>query len=400
VTPPLPLSGVRILAIEQYGAGPWGTLQLADLGAEVIKVEDPTVGGDVSRYIPPYQQDEDSLFFEAFNRGKRSISLDLRHPDGAAVLRDLATHVDALFCNLRGDQPAKLGLTYEVLKEVNSRIVCCSLSGFGMTGPRASQGAYDYVIQGLAGWMSLTGEPSGPPAKTGLSLVDFSGGYVAALSIMAGLWRARAEGVGCQCDISLQETALALLSYVGTWAATSGYRPERMADSAHPSVVPFQLFPTADGYVVVACPKPRFWELLCPILGRADLLEDPRFADFKGRDAHRDELLPELYAAFAKRTTAEWVEELEAAGIPVGPVNNVAQALADPQVVARHGVVEVEHPRLGRVRHLASPARVVGATRAPEPAPARGADTTAVLQELCGYAPERIAELDQAGAFG
>ena len=182
----LPLADVRVLAIEQFGAGPWATLQLADLGAEVIKIEDPASGGDVGRYVPPFQEGEDSLFFETFNRNKKSISLDLRDPAGRDRFEELVRVSDVVFSNLRGDQPAKLRLRYDDLKHLNPRIVCCSLSGFGMTGPRAAEGGYDYMMQGLAGWMALTGEPDGPPTKSGLSLVDLSGGYVAAIALAGG----------------------------------------------------------------------------------------------------------------------------------------------------------------------------------------------------------------------
>ena len=192
----LPLADVRVLAVEQFGAGPWATLQLADLGAEVIKIEDPASGGDVCRYVPPFQQGEDSLFFETFNRNKKSVSLDLRHPEARAVFHDLVRSSDAVYSNLRGDQPERLGLTYQQLRDANPRIVCCSLSGFGMTGPRAAEGGYDYMMQGLAGWQMLTGDPEGPPTKSGLSLVDLSGGYASAVALLAGLWRARREGVG------------------------------------------------------------------------------------------------------------------------------------------------------------------------------------------------------------
>jgi crotonobetainyl-CoA:carnitine CoA-transferase CaiB-like acyl-CoA transferase len=397
---PLALSGVRVLAIEQYGAGPWATLQLADLGADVIKIEDPVSHGDVGRYVPPFQSGEDSLFFEAFNRGKRSISLDLRHPDGQTVFHDLVRGSDALFCNLRGDAPAKLGLTYTALATVNPRIVCCSLSGYGMTGPRAAQGAYDYVIQGLAGWMSLTGDPDGPPTKSGLSMVDFSGGYLAAIALMAGLLRVRAEGVGCQCDISLHEVALALLNYVGTWTASRDFVPRRRADSAHQSIVPFQAFPTADGWIVVACAKQKFWDALCSVLNREDLSSDPRFADFAGRDHNRDELMPELYRAFALRTTSEWVSDLEAAGVPSGPVNDVEAALGDPQVLARETVVEIQHSRLGMVRHIASPLRIGLGVRQPDAAPERGSDIDNVLGDVCGYDAAKIAKLRREGVFG
>jgi crotonobetainyl-CoA:carnitine CoA-transferase CaiB-like acyl-CoA transferase len=387
-----PLEDVRILAVEQFGAGPWATLQLADLGADVIKIEDPASGGDVSRTVPPFQQGEDSLFFETFNRGKRSISLDLRTDAGRRAFEALIGHVDAVYSNLRGDQPAKLRLRYADLEHLNPRIVCCSLTGFGTTGPRAAEPAYDYVLQALAGWMSLTGDPDGPPTKTGLSLVDFTAGYVSALALMAGLWRARRDGRGCDCDTSLFEVALAQLTYVGTWAASAGHVPERMAESAHPSIVPFQAFQTADGWMTVAAAKQKFWLGLCDALDPA-LREDPRYADFAGRREHRDALLAHLRPRFRARPTAELVALLSAHGVPCGAVNDVATALEDPQVLARDGVFSYEHPRLGTVRGPASPLRL-GERPDYRPGPARGADTRAVLRELAGLSD---AEIDALG---
>ena len=387
-----PLADVRVLALEQYGAGPWSTLQLADLGAEVIKIEDPTANGDVGRYVPPFQDGEDSLFFETFNRNKRSISLDLRLPESRPVFEDLVRNVDVVFSNLRGDQPAKLGITYDDLKDVNPRIVCCSLSGFGMTGPRASDGGYDYMMQALAGWMTITGEPGAPPTKSGLSLVDLSGGYVAAIAMLGALWRARRDGVGCDCDVSLFDTALAELCYVGTWVATEGYGPERRRNSAHPSIVPFQNFQTEDGWIVVACPKEKFWQLLCDAIGRPDLAEEfPTFAD---RDRRRDELEPILEEVFRGRTSEEWLATLAAAGVPSAPVNDVEAAVAEAEIV------EYEHPQLGTVRQVATPLRLSGPEPPLRPAPERGADTEQVLVELCGYEPARVRELAAAGVFG
>jgi crotonobetainyl-CoA:carnitine CoA-transferase CaiB-like acyl-CoA transferase len=396
----LPLADVRVIALEQYGAGPWGTLQLADLGAEVIKIEDPLAGGDVGRYVPPYQEGEDSLFFETFNRNKQSVALDLRHPQSRGVLEDLVRASDVVYSNLRGDQPMKLRITYEDLKGVNPKIVCCSLSGFGTTGPRAAEGGYDYMMQGLAGWMSLTGEPDGPPTKSGLSLVDLSGGYVSTIAVLAGLWRARRDGVGCDCDVSLFETALHELVYVGTWAATKGYTPPRLSSSAHPSIVPFQNFATADGWIVVAGPKQKFWERLCVAIGHPELATDERFADFAARARHRDELVPLLEAAFATRTTSEWLSILREAGVPSAAVNDVAGALEDPQAKARGAVVEIEHPRLGAVRQVASPLRVSGAEPPLRRAPLRGEHTEKALVEVCGYTPERVQKLVEAGVFG
>lgn len=250
-----PLEDIRIIALEQYGAGPFGSVHLADLGAEVIKIEDPASGGDIGRYVPPHQEDEDSLFFEVFNRNKRSLSVDLTTAAGRSVFEDLVRVSDVVYSNLRGDVPAKIGITYSDLKHLNERIVCCALTGFGMTGPRASEPGYDYILQGIAGWMDITGEPSGPPTKSGLSLVDYSGGLVAALSILVGVHAARRDGAGMDCDVSLFDTAIGMLTYPAIWALNGDFRPARTRHSAHPSLVPFQAFPAADGWLVVACPK-------------------------------------------------------------------------------------------------------------------------------------------------
>ena len=401
----LPLADVRIVSVEQFGAGPWGTLQLADLGAEIVKIEDPSSSGDVGRYVPPFQEGEDSLLFETFNRGKKSISLDLRHPEARGVLEDVVRVSDGLYSNLRGDQPRKLGLTYEQLKGVNPAIVCCSLSGFGMTGPRASEGGYDYMMQGLAGWQSLTGDPDGPPTKSGLSLVDLSGGYASAIALLAGIWRARRDGVGCDCDVSLFETALHELMYIGPWAATHGYVPPRRRGSAHPTIVPFQNFEASDGWFVLGAAKQVFWERTCAVIGRPELSADARFATMAGRNEHRDELVPLLEQAFEERTVEEWVDALVAAGVPASRINTVEEALADPQTIARGDVVEHEHPTLGVVRSIRTPLRLADEggdplERTPERGPRRGEHTVEVLEELCGYASEHVQALAAAGVFG
>jgi len=392
-----PLSDLRVIAVEQYGAGPFSTMQLADLGAEVIKIENPREGGDISRYVPPYAANRDSLFFQSLNRNKKSVALDIAAPAGRDAFEALVRVADAVFFNLRGDNAAKLRLRYEDLANVNPRIVCCSLSGFGTTGPRAAEPGYDYLVQGLAGWMSMTGEPSGPPAKSGLSLVDLSAGYVAAIALVAAVWRARRDGVGCDCDVSLFETALAELTYIGTWAATAGYRPQRHSHSAHPSIVPFQLFPTADGHVVIACPKEKFYGRLCEVLGVPRLAIDERFKTMALREQHRDELIPVINEILATATTDEWVMRLSAAGVPNGPVNDVAAALVDPQAVARGSVIELEDPTWGIVRHVATPLRVGSDAVPVTRAPAYGADTGEILRELAGIGDEQIAALGEAG---
>lgn len=395
-----PLEDIRIIAIEQYGAGPFGSVHLADLGAEVIKIEDPASGGDVGRYVPPYQQDEDSLFFEVFNRNKRSLSLDLATAGGRAVFEDLVCVSDVVYSNLRGDVPAKIGITYHDLKHLNERIVCCALTGFGMTGPRASEPGYDYILQGIAGWMDITGDPSGPPTKSGLSLVDYSGGLVAAISILAGVHAARRDGAGMDCDVSLFDTAIAMLTYPAIWTLNGDFQPTRTYHSAHPSLVPFQAFQAADGWLVVACAKEKFWARLAAAIGRPELAADSRFASFAARRRNADELLAILDAVFLSRTAGEWLDVLRAAGVPCGPVNSVRDALSDAQTLARGMVVETAHPRFGTVRQVRSPVRV-GSRRTPyRRAPARHEDAGQVLHHLLGYDDGRIGELGLGGAFG
>jgi crotonobetainyl-CoA:carnitine CoA-transferase CaiB-like acyl-CoA transferase len=393
-----PLDDVRVIAVEQYGAGPFGTLQLADLGADIIKVEDPRTGGDVGRTVPPFAEGEDSLFFEAFNRGKRSISLDLTNDGGRAVFEDLVRGADAVFSNLRGDATARLRLRYADLAPVNPRIVCCALTAFPLDGPRASEPGYDYLIQGLAGWMSLTGEPDAPPTKTGPSVVDFATGLNAALALVAAVHAARRDGVGCDCDVTLFDTAVGLLGYLATWHLTAGYEPARTEHSAHPSLVPFQNFATADGWIVVACAKEKFWRRLVAAIGRSELASDDRFKTFDPRRRHVAELLPELRRAFATRSTGEWLEILPSAGVPCAPVNTVAQGL-DAHRASGGTQIETTHPRFGTVRHTGPMIRVAPTRAVYPPAPTRGQHTIALLAEL-GYDSDAIDGLFRSGAFG
>lgn len=395
-----PLEDVRIISIEQYGAGPFGSLQLADLGADVIKIEDPAHGGDVGRYVVPLQDGEDSLFFEAFNRNKRSIDLDISCAAGRTVFEELVKVSDIVFSNLRGDVPAKLGIRYEDLKHLNPAIVCCSLSGFGMTGPRSAEPGYDYVLQGMAGWMDITGEPDGPPTKSGLSLVDYSGGLVAGISMLAALHAARRDGVGADCDVSLFDTAISMLTYPAVWALNSDFMPSRMHHSAHPSLVPFQAFPTGDGWLVVACPKEKFWRRLAVVVGHPDLTEDARFSSFAGRQENSASLIPILEAVFLTKSAEEWLPLLRAAGVPCGPVNSVMDALSDPHTEARGMLVTTEHPHFGTVVQVASAVRVGDESREHRRAPRRNEDASAVLRDLLAYLPHQVDELAEAGAFG
>lgn len=395
-----PLEDVRIVAIEQYGAGPFGSLHLADLGAEIIKIEDPRTGGDVSRYVPPFAHDEDSIFFEAFNRNKRSLSLDLATDSGRRVFEDLVRSSDAVYSNLRGDVPAKMRLTYDDLKHLNPAIVCCSLSGFGMTGPRATDPGYDYILQGLAGWMSLTGDPDGPPTKSGLSMVDYSGGFVAAISLLAGLHAARRDGVGGDCDVSLFDTALTMLTYVGAWQLNGDFLPVRMRNSAHPSLVPFQNFEASDGWFVVACAKEKFWQRLAEAIGHEDLSTSDRYRTFADRRENRDDLLARLDAIFIEKPVSHWLAVLSEAGVPSGPVYDVESALADPHTAARGLIVETDHPRFGRVKQLASPVNFGDQEKTYRRAPQRNEDFAYAIREILGYDTSTISQLGRDGAFG
>jgi len=395
-----PLEDLRIIAVEQYGAGPWGSVHLADLGAEVIKIEDPRFGGDVGRYVPPYGAEEDSLFFEAFNRNKRSLSLDLSTMAGRQVFEDLVCVSDAVYSNLRGDVPAKMRITYDDLKHLNPAIVCCSLTGFGMSGPRQKEPGYDYVLQGLAGWMDLTGEPGGPPAKSGLSMVDYSGGFVAAIALLSGIHAARRDGVGMDCDVSLYDTAISLLNYPAAWHLNAGFTPTRTSHSAHPSLVPFQAFEASDGWMIVGCAKEKFWTRLVDVVGCPEWHEDPRFRTFADRRVHKDELIPLLEEAFSARTVDNWLKELYHAGIPCGPINDVEKALQEEQTRVRGLIVETEHPRFGTVKQVASPVRVGTETPAYRRAPLRNEDMAYVLRDVAQYDADKISRLAEDGAFG
>ncbi|MGA7989539.1 MAG: CoA transferase [Candidatus Dormiibacterota bacterium] len=395
-----PLADVRIIAIEQYGAGPFGSVQLADLGAEVIKIEDPATGGDIGRYVPPHQEGEDSLFFEAFNRNKLSLSLDLTTEGGRAVFEDLVRVSDVVYSNVRGDVPAKLRITYDDLKHLNPSIVCCPLTGFGTSGPNASEPGYDYLLQGIAGWMDLTGEPDGPPTKSGLSLVDYAAGLVAAIAMLAGIHAARRDGAGMDCDVSLFDTAVSMLTYPAIWNLNGDFEPRRTHHSAHPSLVPFQAFQTRDAWIVVACPKEKFWRRLTEVIGRPGLGTDARFATFADRRRHAEALLAILEPIFLTRTARSWLDALREAGVPCAPVNSVAQALRSDLTASRRMVVDTDHPRFGRVRQVRGPVRVGTEAPAYRRAPARGEHGDAVLRELLGYGAGRIEDLRAAHAFG
>ena len=379
----LPLAEVRILALTQLGAGPYAMTVLGDLGAEIIKIEDPTTAGDEARRVPPHAEGNDSLYFQSLNRNARSITLNLRVPEGRALFRRLATVCDAVYANPRGDLPAKLGFDYDSLKDVNPRLVCCSLSGFGRTGPLAHEPAYDYLLQGLAGFMSVTGGPDAPPTKCGISIVDFAGGLMSAVGLLVAILRARSTGIGGDVDVSLLDTAVSMLNYLAVWNLNRGVEAQRLPDSAHPSLVPSQNFATQDGYVVVMCMKEKFWRRLTERLGVEQLSRDPRFATFEDRLQHRAVLIPLLAEVFRTKTTAESLALLRG-HVPCAPVNTIGQALQEEQVHHRQMVVSYEHPHFGQLHQVGCPVKIDDVQPRYGPASSLGADTTTLLHRLLG----------------
>ncbi len=393
-----PLDGIRIITISQFGAGPFGTMMLADLGADVIKIEDPGSGGDVARYVPPGAEDGDSLYFQSFNRGKRSILLDLRKDSGRNVFEQLVAKSHAVFNNLRGDLPDRLKLTYEDLKHLNPAIVTCSLSGFGRTGPRAKEPGYDALVQAYAGYMSLTGGPDEPPTRSGVSLIDFAAGFAGALGLVAALVEAQRTGTGRDIDVALLDTGISMLTYLAAWNLNSDWSPQRVANSAHQTIVPAQNFRTADGWISVFCAKEVFWQRLADGLGMSELKDDQRFRTFADRYENRDALLPILEKVFATRTSAEWMERFD--GVPAAPVNSLEDALADEQVLARGMIVEVEHERFGTLKQTGSPFKTAGVHNEVTRAPLLGEHTDEVLRDLLDLTETEIAALRDDGALG
>jgi len=392
----LPLDGVRILAVEQYGAGPFGTLFLADQGAEVIKIENPNAGGDFARDVGPYFfTPDDSEFFHAYNRNKKSLGLDLSTDDGMAVFHDLVKTADAVASNLRGDVPDKLGLTFDVLKEINPKIVCAHLSAYGRTGPRAAWPGFDYLMQAEAGYFSLTGEEGGPPARFGLSVVDQMTGLGLAYAVLAGIMGARSSGVGRDMDISLFDIALSNTAYPAIWYLNEGHVQGRMARSGHPVLCPCQLYTSKDGWIYLMCNKEKFWPALCEALGHEDWASDPRFLRFPDRAENRGLIQDMLDRALSEKTTAEWLEVF-AGIVPAAPVNDIKDALENPFVTDSDRVQTLNLEGHGDYRMLNSPVKCGGDDTPANPAPKLGQHTEDLLRDL-GYDNARIDGLRQSG---
>lgn len=375
------LSGLRVLSVEQYGAGPYGTQLLSDLGAEVIKIEDPQRGGDVSRSVGPYMLGEgDSEFFQTFSKGKKSIALDLKSADGRKAFEALVKTADAVANNLRGDQQAKLGLTFEALQAINPKIVCAHLSAYGRDNERAAWPGYDYLMQAEAGFMTMTGEPDGPPVRFGLSMVDFHTGSHLATVLLAGVLSAQRTGEGCDVDVSLFDTALHQLSYPATWYLNQAHVTGRLKRGAHPSIAPSQLVRTQDGWGLLMCQTPKFWTIWCEVSGATDLAADERFKDTASRRQNLDALTEAVDAVMMADTTANWMQRLGGKA-PFAPVLDIAQALDNPYVEAIDMIETVDHPETEKgLRTLASPFRVNGQRPSNTRAPTLGEHTDELLK--------------------
>lgn len=376
-----PLEGIRVLTLEHFGAGPYGSAMLAELGAEVIKVESPASGGEPSRAVGPFFAGPgDSLYFQTWHANKRSVLLDIKSVEGRVAFERLVRSADAVMNNLRGDQPAKLGLDYSALSRVNPKIVCLHISAYGRDNERAARPGFDYLMQAEAGIMSLTGDPGGAPARAGVAIVDYMSGATGAVGLLACLLRAQKSGAGCDVDVCLYDVALHQLGYSATWYLNEGYESARQPRGAHLSLTPTQIFPTADGWIFLACMNEAFWQALLRGLDRADLAADPRFAGLNARLAHRDALTAVLDAEFRRHPTAHWLEKLSAA-LPIGPVYDIASALENPFPKRTGMIGEVPHPQRGSLRVLASPIRINGRRLAQRAGSAAGADNEALLGE-------------------
>jgi crotonobetainyl-CoA:carnitine CoA-transferase CaiB-like acyl-CoA transferase len=395
------LSGVRVLAVEQYGAGPFATQFLSDMGAEVIKIENPGDGGDMARGVGPHWHEglpatARSVFYQSLNRGKKSLTLNLNKPEGREVFRRLAVRADAVTSNMRGDVPAKLGITYESLASANPKIVCAHLTGYGREGERAKWPGYDYLMQAEAGYFSVTGEPGSAPARAGLSLIDFMTGSVCSMALLAGILEARSRGVGRDIDVSLFDLALYNLNYIGHWYLNNQAVTGRLPRSAHASLTPCQSYKTRDGWIFIMCNKEKFWGVLCDCIGKPEWKSDARFVDFKARLAHRDLITELLDEALSARGTDEWLE-LFAAKVPSSPIYDVKQALDNPWVADSDRIQHIPVEGAPDLHLLASPIRYDGRPDKGA-APALGAHTDDILADA-GIGPDEAARLRAAGVI-
>jgi len=399
----LPLSGVKVLAFEQYGAGPFGTQYLADMGAEVIKIEPAGSSGDYLRDIGPYFLDGDdrnsasSIFFQALNRNKKSMTLDVLSDEGKIILHKLVQNADAVCNNLRGDVPEKLGITYDQLKSINKAIVAAHCSAYGREGPRKNWPGYDYLMQAEAGYFSLTGEPNGPPARFGLSVVDYMSGLTMSFGLVSAVLSARSTGIGRDVDVNLFDTAMFNQSYMAAWSLNTDFKSERLDRSAHPILVPCQLYKTKDGWIYLMCNKESFWPVLCKKLGREDLITDPKFVNFAVRQTNRDEVTRILDKELMKKETSEWL--IDFGGIvPAAPILDLKQSLENPFLKDRDNIQHLKTKRGVEISLLKTPVHISDPDFKDKTAPELGENTKDILKEA-GFSEEEISLFEKTNTI-
>ncbi|WP_188261524.1 CaiB/BaiF CoA transferase family protein [Azospirillum tabaci] len=397
---PGPLSHVRVLELSRVLAGPWAAQTLADLGADVIKVERPGAGDDTRAWGPPWAGEE-SAYFLSTNRGKRSITIDFERPEGQELVRKLAAQADVVIENFKVGGLVKYGLDYDSLKAINPGLVYCSITGFGQDGPYAKRAGYDFMIQGMGGLMSITGQPDaeagGGPVKVGVAVTDVFTGLYATIGVLGALAHRDRTGEGQWVNLALLDVQVAVLANQAMNYLVGGKAPQRLGN-AHPNIVPYQAFATLDGHIILAVGNDGQFAKFCQVAGRPELAQDPRYATNPARVANRKELVPILELLLEQRTSRDWLSALEAVGVPCGPINDVSQVFADPHVQARHIHQDLPHPTAGTVPTVASPIRYsatpIKHTVAP---PTLGQHTDAVLEETLGLCAADIAALREKG---
>lgn len=393
------LEGLRVIDLSRIVAGPLATQIFGDYGAEIVKIEQPGIGDDSRQWAPPYTPDGQATYFFAVNRNKKSVTLNLKHPEGKAILKGLVARGDILVENFKPGTMEDLGLGYETLRAVNPRLVYCAISGFGATGPQQERAGYDAIMQGVTGLMSITGEPDGPPVKVGVALIDVITALFAHGAILAALHHRDRTGEGQKVELSLLECGVAALINAATGYLIGGEVQGRWG-SAHPSLVPYQAFRARDGYLMVGAGNERLWRAFCEVLGAPEWADDPRYSTNAQRVARREELVRLIEERLARRDRDDWVAAFAAAGLPTGPINDVGQVFADPQVRHRGMIEEVEHPTAGRVRLVGIPVKFAATPgRVQSPPPLLGEHTAEVLGQLLGYSAEDLARLRAASVI-
>jgi crotonobetainyl-CoA:carnitine CoA-transferase CaiB-like acyl-CoA transferase len=406
----LPLAGIRIIDLSRVLAGPWATQMLADLGAEIIKIERPGTGDDTRSWGPPYAQTEskpeergEAAYFLGANRGKKSVAIDLKSAEGVDLVRELAAGADVFIENFKVGDLQRYGLDEKTLKQANPGLIYCSITGFGQSGPRAKTAGYDLMIQGMAGLMSITGlpddAPGGGPMKVGVAIVDILTGLHAAIGILAALQERNKTGQGRYIDLALYDVCAASLANQAMNWLVGGVAPQRMGN-LHPNIAPYQTFASADGHMILAVGNDLQFGKLCSALAIAELPDDPRFASNSARVANRDALAAILTPLLATQNRDHWLEMLDPLGVPCGPINGLGEVFDDPQATARELVRNLPHGALGSVPSVANPLRFDGESMtSPNGAPVLGEHTHQVLRDVLGFSDEQIAALSASGAI-